>query len=1026
MKNRYVPLTVITIITCITHWVWLKGSTILSYSDWGYTYRQTYLEFIRPPTLWQTNGLGSINIVDISRYPIELLSGILALSASAEVIEHLVIFYPLMLLMILGSFFMVYRITKSPFAAVVGSLVYSFNTYFLIGVNLILLVAYALFPFIFILYHQALKEKRIGLAMATGLVAWLASAYEFRAFYIMAGLLFSYFLYFLAVYQKDKSNTAIKHIVILGLLPFFLVALLNSYWLLPLIKLHSLTTNDLFSRELFGNAYMSLPRAMTLFHPFWTGHTPANFVIQPLPWRFWIIPIAAFFGLWLNRKNRFILFFGLVSIVGILLTKQVDHPFVQLYPWLYDHWPGFNAYREASKFYFLIALGYSVLIASLIAWLEIVISDYTWGKVAVVIIGVSISTLFLWNTKPLITQDFGTLFIPRHIPASYPALTHLLVNEKEFSRTLWVPRDSRWGIETTYHPKVSLVDTVQTVWNGFIQFVPHDNNWPEQDQMAELLHHPYMANILNIASVKYVVVPVRDVANDDDFFIHYGNNRDFYINLLNQQPYLKPLDLGPNNELKVYENNTAQPYITAQNHLYQVDSLEELDTTYQFVKNQLGSEFNFTLTENGDSSAPHIVNVFDQLKDAKIAPDSLSFTIKDSGDIRLFTNQTKAALAKGNGVAISDEITNTILSPTTAVSTPYASPFNEEHFTSPHAVRFEWSDRLNPLVNLIPNPSFESGLWQTQVGDCNNYDKNPILGLNLSQASASDGQKSLQLEATRHIACTGINRLSVTPNTDYIFRFDYQGVTSKEAGYYLSFDDPIHTVLTKRLPTQDTNWHNFHSIIHAPAGSSHMSLTIYSYDGDHTTNIITRYDNFQLVTLPDLQDRYFIMSRPNQKLSPPNHLSFETMSPYHKQTHIAGATQPFYLTQSERFNPGWKVTLLRPNSFLVDRINPFFRSVKLPTTTHLAWDNTINAWYIDVPSLCQNKSLCQHNSDGSANFDLSIDFAPQHWLNVGSIVSLMTLFAMFVYGLRMIKKKQTSLARWIKSLLKKELEHDRR
>jgi len=36
---------------------------------------------------------------------------------------------------------------------------------------------------------------------------------------------------------------------------------------------------------------------------------------------------------------------------------------------LYDNLPGFNAFREASKFYVLIALGYAVGIASLVEWL---------------------------------------------------------------------------------------------------------------------------------------------------------------------------------------------------------------------------------------------------------------------------------------------------------------------------------------------------------------------------------------------------------------------------------------------------------------------------------------------------------------------------------------------------------------------------------------------------------------------------------------------------------------------------------
>jgi|GEM_PF-7061107 len=70
-----------------------------------------------------------------------------------------------------------------------------------------------------------------------------------------------------------------------------------------------------------------------------------------------------------NRRRRYILFFAVLSVIGILLSKQVSDPFGNLYYWLYDNFPGFNAFREASKFYILIALGYAVGMASLVEWL---------------------------------------------------------------------------------------------------------------------------------------------------------------------------------------------------------------------------------------------------------------------------------------------------------------------------------------------------------------------------------------------------------------------------------------------------------------------------------------------------------------------------------------------------------------------------------------------------------------------------------------------------------------------------------
>lgn len=64
-----------------------------------------------------------------------------------------------------------------------------------------------------------------------------------------------------------------------------------------------------------------------------------------------------------------VVFFALLSVIGILLGKQVSEPWGNLYYFLYDHLPGFNAFREASKFYILVVLGYAVGIGALVEWI---------------------------------------------------------------------------------------------------------------------------------------------------------------------------------------------------------------------------------------------------------------------------------------------------------------------------------------------------------------------------------------------------------------------------------------------------------------------------------------------------------------------------------------------------------------------------------------------------------------------------------------------------------------------------------
>lgn len=56
-------------------------------------------------------------------------------------------------------------------------------------------------------------------------------------------------------------------------------------------------------------------------------------------------------------------FFALLALLGVFLSKQVAPPGGVIYKILFEYFPGFSAFREASKFFVLIAMSYSVMIA---------------------------------------------------------------------------------------------------------------------------------------------------------------------------------------------------------------------------------------------------------------------------------------------------------------------------------------------------------------------------------------------------------------------------------------------------------------------------------------------------------------------------------------------------------------------------------------------------------------------------------------------------------------------------------------
>jgi len=595
MKERFLIIAIV-LIALVANQRWITNFSILTHGDWYYQNLETLRQFLTFPHVWNMNSLGFIEF-SISFYPFNFLSGLLAQQGfSYGIIERLVFMWPIIMALPVFSYLLIKKNINNSLAAFVGSLVYSYNTYFSVikTGQLTLLMAYAFAPLVFLLFQKALEKKSFQYALFTGLFGFVVSFYEFRIFYVLCFILFAYFLYYLLFIEKVRNLSSVIKICFFAGIPVLIDLLLNLYWLLPLGKTGALSSNVVFDRSLFGNEFLNINYAMTLFHPFWTGTRTAIFTVQNIPVYFWLIPLFAFLGLILNKKNKQILFFGLIALLGIFLTKQVGHPFMDVYLWLYTHFPGFNAFREASKFYFLIALGYSVLIAGFIDWLWKNWKNTKWqilGKYALAIV---IAAIFLWNTKPFITGEIATLFIPREMSADYLVVNNFLLKQNDYFRTLWIPVSSRWAVYTNIHPAINVVDMINGTWSGFIKSKRNDKI-TEAELTKDVLTFPKANNLLDMTSIKYVIVPVEDKANDDDFFVSYGKSRQYYISELNKISYLHKIDIETK-EIAVYENENFKPhiYLTSEKETIQKDvRVKSKDIRYEFVN---PTEYKISLT----------------------------------------------------------------------------------------------------------------------------------------------------------------------------------------------------------------------------------------------------------------------------------------------------------------------------------------------------------------------------------------------------------------------------------------------
>ena len=560
VKKHWVPLVIIAVTVVVYH-RWLSFS-IFANGDFAFFYRETIADRL-PPSAWAGSlGLGGVSSW-LWRDPFYDLYGFFGRAGfDSNVGDQFLLFWPTVLSVAVGGYLLVKKITASEVAAAVGSLVFSYNTYFLAidtQGHLLLTMAggfSALFLWAFI---TTFERDNLTWAVVTSLFFSTVCVLDMRVAYLTAALAFFYLIWDAAfVVPKDSGHR--RPAVTSALIVLGLTLLLNAFWLLVSARLERIAAPGDLGRGFFGDQFWNLSAALTLFHPFWNGLEPVWFKTQPIPPLFWLIPLSAFSGAWLFRKNPRATFFALLSLLGIFLTKQTEAPWGQAYSWLYQYLPGFNAFREATKFYFFIVVGYAVLIGFFIAHMWERRSLGGWRRpVAYATIAI-LAGIFLWNTKPLVTGEIGSMWESRTIHADYSVLRDFLRNDREYSRILVVPGFGSWVNNSHVHPLTG-TDTLRSLNPAvFGNRSASGAGEGTTDANAGALHDPNLPSLLDLASVRYVIVPV--VSPDGAAYFHevFGRDRQDYVDVLDRLSFLTRKDIGTG-QLTLYENDDFRPHL---------------------------------------------------------------------------------------------------------------------------------------------------------------------------------------------------------------------------------------------------------------------------------------------------------------------------------------------------------------------------------------------------------------------------------------------------------------------------------
>jgi hypothetical protein len=994
--SRFIYPIILVIFSIIAHIRWFFVG-VFAYHDWKYSFEEIAQDWTKISNIGIWSSFSDFGTVDIQLYffPLHFLRGMLSVVPNADYWGLFFLYFvPIIVVAPISIYFLFKRILHSELAAFLGSITYIFATPFL-GLqteHLTIAMAYTIIPLFlltFVIFLQD-NDNKINTLIIFAVVTSIAILVEPRIFYITLLFLLPSLLFI----HKFFARYMVVALIII---------LLNLFWILPMMMTGSNEMMAVVNRPLFGNSTRSLAHSLSSMATTWSGFQPTPFEIQPISMQFWVIPIFVFSGLFFIRKQKqgiqiITIFVYIVAIVGIFLVKQSHEPFPQVYGWLYEHFPGFHLYRESSKFYILILISYAYLISFTFFAFSNFFKEKSYKIYKLFSIGTSIMliSIFVVNVFPLINGNIGGLFIHREIPNDYLIFKDYVLNQNEYFRTQGIPRFPQWGIVTLLHPSIDTVHSLKGVWKDF-----SDDKLSKKEQIEKMVHSSFFDYLLDVSSIKYVYVPIQDFKNDADFFRHYGGQEDkniraWYVNLMDDVQGLNKINIGTE-VIDLYENKNYKPFISTIDELYMFDSVEDLNKEYDFMQHAKNKDIDFIIN-TGEIIIP--INKVNTV----FAHNGVNNLIKDEylGDdnskLYVCSNEKNRLLL--NNVQINDEIildNLKVYKDNDECASVLLSNLNTNIF------KFTYGNSLHIFENKIKNPSFENGLWTKNVEDCNKYDENVQLIMKQS-GEATDGKYALELQANTHTACTNQDKIMVKSGSVYLFNFDYQSPNAKYAKYYIRFDNGEK--ISQEIPIVDSNWHTVTKYITIPENATTAQIFVYG-NSDNTDNfIITRYDNFHLINVSDIKNKFLFVDYSNVILQQPQNISFEIQNATKYFVHVSGVTKPFYLIMSEKFHDKWQL------QFNNDRVNgllrgwmPFIHPNMISKINHFKYMTFLNGWYVDPQIYCQQQNLCKQNDDGSYDMELSIEFLPQRWFYLGLFIGGITLLTLLISMMIIFYKK---------------------
>lgn len=579
VKKRKTDITII--IALLTFSLFLHRGYfypgIMTKGDWGFNFKEQMEPYFSLPYAWWSEiSISTMKTPMFAWYPLIITYGVLAkfFSFDFSILERVLFFFPVTFLPALSMYYLTHSLFKNRVVCLFSAILYSSNTLILLWsiTWLTLSMTYSLTPLILALFIQSLQEKSSKKVVLTSIILAISFAYEARITYMTLWILVLYFLYINLIERSlPRLISSLKMLAYFGITLFMLVA----YWVLPFFLGGGREASASRLSLKPWTSFNQLIHAITLKNSDYAiiGEM-RSFVVQPVNPIFFIILIIAFSAILLRKKEKNVIFFSLLALIGIFLVKGENPPFGFIYTWLFENFPGFNLFRDASKLFPLIALSYSVLFGVAISDLGKIIGRkikrQSKSKMAVICFFTLVFSSQVIMAWPALAYQMKT-YTGRDYYPSLPAPPEEYLKIKTFIteqpsgfRTLWLPEISRFSFYSREYPTIPTERFSQTDITAISNLATPAGN------------SDYFSRLLAAWNIKYVILSPENEL--DPMYERFPQEN--YVEFLNKQEGLRRVHIGEG--IYVYENtlySRSRFFILKAEEKYfpSEDTIEEFD-----------------------------------------------------------------------------------------------------------------------------------------------------------------------------------------------------------------------------------------------------------------------------------------------------------------------------------------------------------------------------------------------------------------------------------------------------------------